>query len=127
MKRREIDLQIRCANYLDSEGIAFYSIPNVAPNIGQGNLMNLLGRKKGVPDLMVTKKSSPYSSLAVELKVNGNLPSSAQLSWLKKLIGEGYFGCWLNNFDAFMHLINTYISRPKDLTSFWCKSSYKYL
>ena len=129
---RELDLQIKCAQYLTNKNILFYSVNNNASSQKHGNLLNLCGRKSGVPDLMVVENNEIYHTLAIELKAPktarySNLPSSAQLGWIEKLRKKNYFACWLNSFDAFIHLIETYRRRPKDLVSYLDEENYKYL
>lgn len=117
----EKQLQKTCISFLRSnQRILFLHSPNEITNLKQDNKSFAFrnfryqqGVSKGVPDILIFNNNKYFHGLAIELKYKNNKPTEAQYLWLKDLEDQNWFGTWLNNFENFVFLVETYLNNPQ--------------
>ena len=55
-----------------------------------GSIAKKMGKKSGVPDILIFNKNSHFNGLGIELKVWPNKPTPAQVDFMKDLEGCGW-------------------------------------
>jgi len=89
-----------------------FSIPNESSkNTTSGHKLNLAGRKKGVPDLMLPVAKQSYHGLFIEMKRTVNaIVSPHQQLFIHNLRSQGYFAQVCEGADEAIGLIKRYMS-----------------
>jgi hypothetical protein len=68
----------------------------------QGAINRGLGVKRGVSDLIFLHDSKFY---ALELKIEGRIPTAEQLEFIDKVNAAGGFACWCAGLDAALRVL----------------------
>lgn len=78
-----------------------------------GKKLNLSGRRKGFPDLILLHSRGGYHGLVVELKRElGGVVSVEQKDWIGWLTAEGYYACICRGLTHAMNTITNYLDLP---------------
>ena len=88
-----------------------FAIPNGgARNIVTAKKLKAEGVKAGVPDLMLPVARNNYHGLFIEMKVEPNKPTPAQIEWISKLQVEGYFCCVAYSWMDAVEILKRYLT-----------------
>ena len=68
-----------------------------------------MGLKKGMPDLMIYKRTEFFVGLAIELKSKKGRASPEQKEVLQELKNQGWKTFIINNIDDFMREVDDYM------------------
>lgn len=109
------------ANYLDHLQVLYTHVANEGfqrKRIGKGGKsyspegvkQKLMGKKAGVPDILIFEPRGKYIGMAIELKVNGNPCSPAQKHWLAELDARGWHAFSCNSLDWVLKSIDDYLA-----------------
>lgn len=106
----EEKFQRAVAKYLDSLGVLWCHVPN------EGNHYKTyhkkiagLGRKSGVPDVLIFEQRGAYNGLAIELKTGKNQPTTTQTMWLDKLKQNNWMALVSHSLDEVIDIVQKYL------------------
>lgn len=116
----ETDFTKSVAKYLDHLKVLYTHVPNeLKANIRfsksgaayspTGNKLKQMGKKAGVPDILIFEPRGQYNGLAIELKCGYNKPSPEQEWWLTGLQMRNWLTLWSNSLDEVMYTIENYL------------------
>ena len=88
---------------------SYYHIPLEGKRGFQfANLLQAMGFKAGMSDILITRPCNGKSGLWIEVKIPGKKPTKTQLEFLQQRIDEGYHAFWADNFDAIVQGIKKF-------------------
>lgn len=79
-----------------------------------GARRKMLGVVSGIPDLFLAYNNGLYPGLYIEVKVGNNKPSPEQIEYRDFVKAQGYAWWCLNDFDAIIGVIESYMSYKRD-------------
>lgn len=113
-KASEISEQEVVVEYCDLRDIPIVHIPNEGKRSkNYGAQMKRAGLRKGFPDLFLPLARRGFHGFFIEMKFDRGKVSQSQITWLKKLKGEGYATAVCYGADEAIKLINKYIEGDK--------------
>ncbi len=107
--------QIALADWLRTQKIKFYAIPNGGYRYALEALkFKRMGAMAGVPDICIPIPSGVYHGLYIELKRRiGGVISDNQQSWLEFLNETGYYARVAYGFDEAREIVLSYLALTK--------------
>ncbi|MEG2787358.1 MAG: VRR-NUC domain-containing protein [Romboutsia sp.] len=117
MKRSESSEQILVIQWCEMNENIYPGIELIhhIPNGGKRNKQEAArlkkeGVKSGVPDLHLPVPKGVYNGLYIEMKYNGNKPTTNQKVWIEKLNKQGYYATYCDGFEEAKETIINYMT-----------------
>lgn len=108
--KSEDKFQVACVDYLRKRDLYYYHVPNgMYSNRITVSRFKRMGMKPGLPDIIILDAFCGYHGLVVELKCGRNKLTDSQLRWLGIFRSCNWGSVWLNDFDDFKFLIESYV------------------
>ena len=82
----------------------------------QGKMLQLMGVKRGVPDLFLPAPRSQYHGLWIEMKTETGTASVDQKWWGERLTEQGYLWCVCRGWETAVKVLEWYLEQgaPSD-------------
>lgn len=116
----EDNLTKSVAKYLDARGVLYTHVANeLKANVKvsskgvryspTGNKLKEMGKKSGVPDMLIFEARKGFNGLAIELKVGRNTSSEAQIMWQERLRVNGWCVLESKSLIEVMEVVDNYL------------------
>ena len=74
------------------------------------NLLKRMGFKAGASDFFFSRPNKQYSALWVEIKDKGKKPTKDQREFMHRMLMDGHYATWFDNFDDTITCIKDFYS-----------------
>jgi len=95
-------------NKTDLESSCFHFCNEGKRGYVNANLLKRMGFKAGASDYFFSRPNKVFTGLWIEVKDKGKKPTKQQRDFMHRMLMDGYYATWFDNFDDVIKCIKEF-------------------